>query len=655
MSRQEPYVGPRSFEPNESRIFFGRTEEVDRLVSLVLSNRTVVLCGQSGAGKTSLINAGLLPALQAEGIRVVRRLRVIGPEPHAVPPSDHVTPFEAVIATQVADALEIPPFAEGDAPSLRQTLALDTEKAEGAVLLLVFDQFEELFSARVRSWADRDRFLDVLIDLLDEFDSLRLLFSIREEWLADIDERAPRFRDGLRARQRLHGLTRGQAAAAVREPLKATGADVCFSDGAVNKLLHDLMTVHVEDSDGRTLRVPGEYIEPVQLQVVCAAIWAGRNPEASMITERDLETVGTVDQVLGDYFDDAVRITTDGRYEDELFLRNWFEHQLITAAGTRGLVHASATDSAGVPLDRIRLLQGLHVVRMEVRAGARWVELSHDRMIDPIRRSNARWRDTRGAEVVRATTSTLKRIRMIGAVRMGVTLSPPFCFEDETGALTGEAIVVAREVFRDLGIHRMEPVISEFARLGGGLESGKFDLANAGIFITDPRARDYSFSLPTLVCSFGLLVRSGNPKSLHSFEDIRDTPGAVVGASNRTEEYDLSLKIGIPPDRVVGFARASMGLEALRAGRIDAFATLTLDLPYFVNQLGSDIVEAADPFSDPVVDGQGYRGRSAMMMRKGDTELVEAVNAVLRRFVGTERHAQLVAPFGITREMLPDI
>ena len=88
MSGQEPYVGPRSFEPNESRIFFGRTEEVDRLVSLVLSNRTVVLCGQSGAGKTSLINAGLLPALQAEGIRVVRRLRVIGPEPHAMPPSD---------------------------------------------------------------------------------------------------------------------------------------------------------------------------------------------------------------------------------------------------------------------------------------------------------------------------------------------------------------------------------------------------------------------------------------------------------------------------------------------------------------------------------------------------------------------------------------
>ena len=59
----EPYVGPRPFRKEEQAIFFGRDGEIRELSSLVVAHRTLLLYARSGAGKTSLINAGLVPRL----------------------------------------------------------------------------------------------------------------------------------------------------------------------------------------------------------------------------------------------------------------------------------------------------------------------------------------------------------------------------------------------------------------------------------------------------------------------------------------------------------------------------------------------------------------------------------------------------------------
>ena len=59
----QPYVGPRPFERKDQTLFFGRDREADDLLSLVVAYEAVLFYAQSGAGKTSLINAGLLPFL----------------------------------------------------------------------------------------------------------------------------------------------------------------------------------------------------------------------------------------------------------------------------------------------------------------------------------------------------------------------------------------------------------------------------------------------------------------------------------------------------------------------------------------------------------------------------------------------------------------
>src|SRR5438093_7384163 len=76
----QPYVGPRPFKREDARFFFGRERESNELLSLVISHSEVLLYAQSGAGKTSLINAKLLSLLEeGEGLDVLPLASVKGP------------------------------------------------------------------------------------------------------------------------------------------------------------------------------------------------------------------------------------------------------------------------------------------------------------------------------------------------------------------------------------------------------------------------------------------------------------------------------------------------------------------------------------------------------------------------------------------------
>src|SRR5574338_1548702 len=69
-----PYVGPRSFNTGEH--LYGRTRESTELVDLLIAERIVLLYSPSGAGKSSLINAVIIPQMQKEGFQTTPTIRV---------------------------------------------------------------------------------------------------------------------------------------------------------------------------------------------------------------------------------------------------------------------------------------------------------------------------------------------------------------------------------------------------------------------------------------------------------------------------------------------------------------------------------------------------------------------------------------------------
>lgn len=418
--KQNPYVGPRPFERQDSKRFFGRNQEANELLSLIVAHRTVVLYAQSGAGKTSLLNAQVVPMLEAEGFEVWPFARVQGPELTSVSP-DQITNIYTfhTLLSWVSDE-------ENSTALVDQTINNFLSKRPhiedefGFVLprVVIFDQFEELFTAYPARWQEREGFFSQIGRALQGDPLLRVVFSLREDYVAQFEPYTSLIPRSLRTRFRLERMRLEAALAAVRDPLHYTSRH--FAPGVAERLVKDLRTARVELLAGETDTVIGEFVEPVQLQVVCQNLWNDLPENVTEITETHLQTFGNVDQALSSFYERAIDRALPYCDKSEAELRNWFETLLITPAGTRGIVFRGAEETGGIGNSAIEVLENMHIIRGEFRAGSRWYELTHDRLIEPIQQSNRKWYDAR-------QSARIRRIQRTMAAIIGTLIFVAFC------------------------------------------------------------------------------------------------------------------------------------------------------------------------------------------------------------------------------------
>jgi hypothetical protein len=145
-----PYRGIHPFRYVDRAYFFGRVEAVAELFAKVLISRLVLVFGESGTGKSSLINAGLIPALEREGLGAERlRVRPIQGEPiliERIQIDDEVS-GRFLSSIFIDDESQGPNTRSGVVPcSLEHFLTVIDGKAADAYPVLIFDQFEELFT-----------------------------------------------------------------------------------------------------------------------------------------------------------------------------------------------------------------------------------------------------------------------------------------------------------------------------------------------------------------------------------------------------------------------------------------------------------------------------------------------------------------------------
>jgi hypothetical protein len=163
-------------------------------------------------------------------------------------------------------------------------------------------------------------------------------------------------------------------------------------------------------------------VEPVQLQAVCQSLWSKLPPERKLIRHADLEEFGSVDEPLGELYDEGIRVATTVGDMDEGFVRTWFERHLITPVKTRGMALQGDRDTEGLPNRAVTVLEDLHLVRAVDRAGAPWYELSHDRFLEPIIQSNEDWRGVTKNQLALAAREWDREGRDRGALLRGERL-----------------------------------------------------------------------------------------------------------------------------------------------------------------------------------------------------------------------------------------
>ncbi len=250
--------------------------------------------------------------------------------------------------------------------------------------------------------------------------------------------------------------------------------------------------------------------------------------------------------------------------------------------------------------------------------------------------------------------STLERVRREGVIRVGFANENPYAFARPDGTLSGEAVEVAREVFRRMGIEEMEGVLTEFGSLIPGLQAGRFDAITAGMYVNPTRCEQVLFADPEYTIGDALIVEAGNPLDLHSYEDIAANPDVKVGTGAGYLENDYMLAVGVSEDQIVNFPDDPSGFAGLQAGQIDAWTGTRPTLLRTLADAGTDEFELADPFEQPVIDGAPAVNYGAAAFRYEDLDLRQEFNQHLEDIKEEGMLIELIGQFeGFDEGALP--
>jgi hypothetical protein len=254
-----PYKFLAPYTARDRSLFKGRDREVRQVVGRVGEQRVVVLYGQTGVGKTSLLAAGVIPQLLQFGALVVNV-------------QDYLQPVETMQAALAASSEQLS-FALPDGRDMTGLVqALESETR--GTLVLVLDHFERLFEPSVEA-EQRTSFINGLVESLrcTQPENLRVVLALEENSLGQLAELREHLPDVLESPIRLLSLSRQQAKEAIWGPLQELDSRVSPVGDLVDACL-------LPDLDDLTPQQPG-YIHPPHLQVICHTLYEaarGRYP-----------------------------------------------------------------------------------------------------------------------------------------------------------------------------------------------------------------------------------------------------------------------------------------------------------------------------------------------------------------------------------------
>ena len=424
IDRDNPWPGLATFTEDQGAYFHGRDDEIDDLTQLARLRALVVLFGQSGLGKSSLLQAGVFPRLRKAGFCPVY-IRLDHAE-NAPSPTDQIKTL------LLAETARMGAWTKPDAAKPGETLwelfhhrddrLLD---ASGGPIIpvLVFDQFEELFTLGAAAGARRDRAvafmaelaelvenrpseqlvarLEASADELEAFDfsraDYRVVITLREDFLPDLEGMKTIMPALMANRMRLARMTGTQALQAVVKP----GA------GLVTEEVAAAVVEFVAGARGGSIERLAELnVEPALLSVVCRELNERRRTLGQAQITADLVS-GNRREILTDFYDRSVA-------DLPAPMRVFVEDRLLTKSGFRdNLALEAALEFPGVTQPLIDTLVARRLLRIEDRAGIQRVELTHDVLAEVIRAS----RDERQQRLALAAAEEQRRLDLAAAAR----------------------------------------------------------------------------------------------------------------------------------------------------------------------------------------------------------------------------------------------
>ncbi|MGV0023698.1 nSTAND1 domain-containing NTPase [Phormidesmis priestleyi] len=276
-----PYQGLSAFRQEHASVFFGRDRFVTDLLVAVQHKPLVAVVGASGSGKSSLVFAGLIPYLEQGQCWLIQSFR---PEKH---------PFYG-LAGALVRLLE-PQESKSDRLAKAINLAATIKKHgfvtvaseilkdnPGKQLLLVVDQFEELFTLCEQS--ERECFIDGLLAAIQAVPKLKLVLTLRADFCGQAYADRP-LADALQnADLKLAPMNREELRTAITRP--AEQLNVRLEEGLTDRILDEV------DQEPGSLPL---------LEFALTQLW--EQQENGILTHRAYSDIGGVKQALAQHAD----------------------------------------------------------------------------------------------------------------------------------------------------------------------------------------------------------------------------------------------------------------------------------------------------------------------------------------------------------------
>jgi polar amino acid transport system substrate-binding protein len=228
------------------------------------------------------------------------------------------------------------------------------------------------------------------------------------------------------------------------------------------------------------------------------------------------------------------------------------------------------------------------------------------------------------SQEIRKEVGRLDKIKAAGKLVVGTSAPyPPYEFHllpELSNEMVGIDIDIAEAIANDLNV-RLEIKDIQFSRLFDELAAGNIDIALAGLAPTTARQRVVDFSIPYYQAIQNMLVRAADKDKIRMLEDLR---GKVVGTQKGSIQEDMARNL-VPGATFFIHEELDALVAALKGGQVDAVIVEKPVADTFAGRDSSLLNLECNTDRMPL--------GSAAAVRKGDSELLERVNAVLRKLI----------------------
>ena len=391
---ESPYPGLRPYREDEQDRFFGREADKAILVDKILGNRLTLLFAASGVGKSSLLQAAVIPHLKAdagENLSVVYSIDWVRDE-HSTP----LSRLHDAILKALREDGTLPADAHPEAGTLAELLEFCALFAR-TPLVLILDQFEEFFRYQRHTAAFRPFIEQLATVITDAALPVSVVISMREDYAMELNAFKPQLPTLLFENfYRLEKLNRKAAKQAILDPARQVGCD--YEDELLERLLKDLQDRKREQAGLPHQVAPVqelEAVDPPYLQIVCAYLWKLKGADETTLRLANYDKAGGIDGILNYFLDDALNSLSST--EKQLASRAF-----DFLAAKRGIkmaypldVLASILRVQEAKLDKVLVKlarRDMNILRDQTRNGMVWYELYHDMFSSSIDNWNRVWK-----------------------------------------------------------------------------------------------------------------------------------------------------------------------------------------------------------------------------------------------------------------------